>query len=478
MNNKSKLFLSAHRECLIKYSATNLDPSIPSAISAIFLDLAHLYLHTVPGADQSDYWISFVFDTCCCAGMCSERYISFLSVAQKRGYIKKTLEARLLTVDASLLRADTIAKQIVDFATSEKRTHDLLQIKQRNVANAILDYAHILISVDRRVDQKEESFFNILRDRVYRGMGWRQDSVKASIGGTGITVGGFSKENDPSTHDRTVEQVFAEIDQMTGLQNIKDEVRSLVNILRVQKLRAEAGLSNPDVSNHMVFYGNPGTGKTTIARKLGEIYNILGILSKGHFIEIDRGGLVGGYLGQTAIKTTEVLDRALGGILFIDEAYSLSASDGTDQYGQEAIDTILKYMEDHREDIVVIVAGYQEPMARFMSSNPGLKSRFNKYFYFEDYSSNELQEIFISIADSSNYRLSEDARDKLSRVTDELVRLKALNFGNGRTMRNLFERTISNQANRIIMQNTSARSDLTIILSEDISWKDAQDLSR
>ncbi len=476
MNNKSRIFLAAHRECIVEYSAKNLDPSIPSTISAIFLDVAHLYLYTVADADYSDYWVTFVFDTCCYAGMCSERYISFLSVAQKYDYIRKTLEARLLTVDASVLRVDTIASRIVEFAKTEIHTHSLLETKQSKAVNTILDYTHILISVDRRVDKRAESFFNILRDRVYNGMGWRQDSVKTCVGDTSITGCGTADANHSITVDRTIEQVISEIGLMIGLENIKDEVRSLVNTLRVQKLREEAGLPNPDVSKHMVFYGNPGTGKTTIARKLGEIYNILGLLSKGHFIETDRGGLVGGYLGQTALKTKEVLDRALGGILFIDEAYSLSSSDGADQYGQEAIDTILKYMEDHRDDIVVIVAGYQEPMARFISSNPGLKSRFNKYFCFEDFSSTELQKIFISIAECSNYRLSEEARVKLSRVTDELVRSKEQNFGNGRTMRNLFERSISNQANRIIVQNTSTRSDLTIILSEDISWKNTQGL--
>lgn len=280
------------------------------------------------------------------------------------------------------------------------------------------------------------------------------------------------------TNPKSVEVILHEIDGLIGLDNIKNEVRSVINTLNVRKLRTSAGLSNPEISNHMVFYGNPGTGKTTIARRLGEIYNSLGVLSKGHFVETDRGGLVGGYLGQTAIKTTQIMTSALGGILFIDEAYTLAAGDNSDQYGQEAIDTILKFMEDHRDDIVVIAAGYEDLMSTFIESNPGLKSRFNKYFYFKDYTSDQLLEIFLSISKNSTYTLQDDANDHLKAIIEELVSFKTSNFGNGRTIRNLFEKSIANQANRIIQDNLRDKDDLTKLLKEDIKREDMLEIAK
>jgi len=281
-----------------------------------------------------------------------------------------------------------------------------------------------------------------------------------------------------STNPKSVEVILREIDGLIGLDNIKNEVRSVINSLNVMKLRTSAGLSNPEISNHMVFYGNPGTGKTTIARRLGEIYNSLGVLSKGHFVETDRGGLVGGYLGQTAIKTTQIMTSALGGILFIDEAYSLATGDNSDQYGQEAIDTILKFMEDHRDDLVVIAAGYEDLMSTFIESNPGLKSRFNKYFHFKDYTPDQLLEIFHSISKNSNYSLQEEANDHLKEIIEELVSFKKSNFGNGRTMRNLFEKSIANQANRIIQGSLSSKDDLTKLLKEDIKREDMLEIAK
>lgn len=277
---------------------------------------------------------------------------------------------------------------------------------------------------------------------------------------------------------RSVEVVMQEIGDLIGLENIKQEVRSLVNSLQVNQMRQSAGLPNVSVSRHMVFYGNPGTGKTTIARRLGELFRLLGILPKGHFVETDRSSLVGGYLGQTAIKTSQVLDSALGGILFIDEAYTLSQSESSDQYGQEAIDTLLKYMEDHRDEIVIIVAGYEDLMGKFLESNPGLKSRFNKYFQFQDYSEMELSQIFMAIADESNYELDEETQTHLRKIAGEMLRIKTKNFGNGRTVRNLFERSIVNQANRIMQQSINSKDDLSRLTKKDILWEDMLEVSR
>ena len=272
--------------------------------------------------------------------------------------------------------------------------------------------------------------------------------------------------------NRPVEEILHDINALVGLSNIKQEVSTLVNALKVQKLRRSAGLPVPDVSNHMVFYGNPGTGKTTIARKIAEIYRSLGLLSKGHLIESDRSSLVAGYLGQTAIKTKNILEEARGGILFIDEAYTLCQCGEQDQYGQEAIDTILKHMEDNRGDLVVIVAGYEAKMASFIESNPGLKSRFSKYFNFPDYSPSELALIFIEMAVASKYRPTCAFVEVLESMCQLMYTHKSSNFGNGRAIRNLFEKCISNQANRIVAIPSPTPEQLSELVESDISIDD------
>ena len=198
-------------------------------------------------------------------------------------------------------------------------------------------------------------------------------------------LAGKNSVKETETEKKTVEEALEELNSLTGLDNVKKEVNSLVNLMMVQNLRKDRGMKIADVSKHLVFSGNPGTGKTTVARMLAGIYNSLGVLSKGQLIETDRSGLVVGYIGQTATRTMEVIDSALGGVLFIDEAYTLTSNKGEGDFGQEAVDTLLKAMEDHRDDLVVIVAGYTDLMEEFLSSNPGLRSRFNKFMKFEDY---------------------------------------------------------------------------------------------
>lgn len=285
-----------------------------------------------------------------------------------------------------------------------------------------------------------------------------------------------SRENTPiadePNQDATLEQIIREINSLIGLENIKREVSDLLNLLKVQQMRMRSGFSSLGISKHMVFYGNPGTGKTTIARKLAVVYKVLGILSKGHLIEADRSTLVAGYLGQTAIKTKEILEDAKGGILFIDEAYSLSQNGEQDQYGQEAIDTILKFMEDNRDDLIIVVAGYEGKMGEFLDSNPGLKSRFNKYFYFSDYSAPELAEIFVEMAAKSQYQITPPFRQLLDLLCHAMVLRKTENFGNGRTIRNLFEKCVSNQANRIVTIPSPSTEQLVELLESDLSMKD------
>ncbi|MHC1786859.1 MAG: AAA family ATPase [Christensenellales bacterium] len=264
-----------------------------------------------------------------------------------------------------------------------------------------------------------------------------------------------------------------ELNSLIGLDLIKEEVESLINLVTVNALRRQHDLKVEDLSLHMVFSGNPGTGKTMIARLMSRIYHSLGILSKGHLIEVDRGGLVAGYVGQTAIKTGEVIQKALGGVLFIDEAYALSTR-GPQDYGQEAIETLLKAMEDHRDDLIVIVAGYVDLMKDFVGSNPGLESRFNRFMYFPDYTLDEMMGIFDLRCKSSGYLLREDARETLRLILEEESE-DNIGFGNARGVRNLFEQAVSRQANRLAKLPSVTREQLMEITKEDLSNPDDED---
>ena len=262
-------------------------------------------------------------------------------------------------------------------------------------------------------------------------------------------------------------ELLEDIDAMIGLDGVKREVHNLVNILQVQRLRQKRGLKYPTISNHLVFTGNPGTGKTTVARKIGKIYKCLGILEKGHFVETDRSGLVAGYMGQTAEKVNEVVESAMGGVLFIDEAYALTNYSMEGDFGQEAVDTLLKVMEDKRDNLVVIVAGYPEEMEKFLDSNPGLRSRFNKHIQFEDYSVSQLLEIFNLMCSTQDFVVAEDAKDLLMMNIGQMVASSKENFANAREIRNYFEDVVSRQANRLMNMSSVEMGDALITIEKE-----------
>jgi SpoVK/Ycf46/Vps4 family AAA+-type ATPase len=279
------------------------------------------------------------------------------------------------------------------------------------------------------------------------------------------------KEKEPEVREEElppepIEDLLKELDGYIGLTAIKEEVRNLINMVQVYKLRREHDLPTTDMSLHMVFTGNPGTGKTMIARLMARIYRSLGILSKGQLVEVDRSGLVAGYVGQTAIKTSKVIEKAMGGVLFIDEAYALNGRSEND-FGQEAIDTVLKAMEDHRDDLVVIVAGYTDLMHKFIHSNPGLESRFNRFLEFADYTPDEMMGIFKMQCKKGFYTLADGVEEL---VRDYIVEenVDPNTFGNGRGVRNIFENILVQQNNRLAAMENITREDLMTITEDDV----------
>ncbi len=274
-----------------------------------------------------------------------------------------------------------------------------------------------------------------------------------------------SQDNDK----RSLPELLADLDRLIGLEGVKSKVNDLIAYQKVQLLREQQGLHSQKGTLHMAFTGNPGTGKTTVARIVGRVYKQIGLLSKGHFVEASRTDLIAGYQGQTALKVKKVIEQAKGGVLFIDEAYSITENDHSDSYGRECLTELTKALEDYRDDLVVIVAGYTEPMNHFFASNPGLKSRFNTFIEFPDYSSQELFTMFKNLCTSNDYVLSSDLAEMVSAALDEQVAKKNENFSNGRLVRNIYDDLVMNHARRVASIEEPSREDLSIITSPDFS---------
>ena len=370
-------------------------------------------------------------------------------------------KAGLITNKRTWLAAPSLLFDILVETDRQRRTGYAWRYYQ-----LAMDLAHAACALDEVPSDAElaslERFRQVLLRAIDRAHLPRPGGAE---GAPASDAAGAKRPAEPQEPPRPIEELLAELDGLVGLAPVKSEVKLVANLIRVQNLRKERGLPVTDSSHHLVFTGNPGTGKTTVARLLAQIYRTLGVVDRGHLVETDRAGLVAGYVGQTALKVTEVVDGALGGVLLIDEAYAL-ARGGDNDFGREAIDTLVKLIEDHRDDVVVIAAGYPNEMHEFVESNPGLRSRFPKTIHFPDYTTAELVAIVESMCKKASYTLTPEAREKVVSFFDSQTRDKG--FGNGRFARNLFESAMAHQATRLVSLPSPTNEQLIELVADDI----------
>lgn len=343
-------------------------------------------------------------------------------------------DEEMLEYQEDLISGDRILKDTNKSSGELGREYKTLQIRDKEISRQLDEAVKSSASVSAKAESKAEG------------------QAATAVGVDEINIG----------------NLLAELNSLIGMESVKHEINNLVNLLKICKIRQEKGLQLPPTTNHMVFLGNPGTGKTTVARILSKIYKGLGILSKGHLVEVDRSGLVAGYMGQTAEKVMEVVEEAKGGILFIDEAYALSSNKQDGDFGQEAIDILNKAMEDYRDDLIVIAAGYHDEMQDFLDANPGLRSRFNRTIRFPDYTAEELVVIMTNRATKLDYHFSEEALDFVKHKFEKTLQFPPNNFGNARSVRNYLDRVINNQANRLVVETDYDEEELTTLSLKDV----------